>query len=51
LLLFYRCTLCAGEVQHLQVADHAWVAPAELEEYPLPPADARVVVRIRALDL
>ena len=51
LLLFYRCLLHAGEVQHLEVADHAWVAPAELEDYPLPPADAKVVARIRALEL
>ena len=49
LLLFYRCELRAGEVRHLQVADHAWVAPRDLDDYPLPPADERVVVRIRAL--
>ncbi len=51
LLLFYRCGLRAGEVRHLQVADHAWVAPSELDRYPLPPADERVVARIQALDL
>lgn len=51
LLLFYRCELRAGEVRHLQVADHAWVAPSELDEYPLPPADERVIARIRALEL
>ncbi|MGB8330360.1 MAG: 8-oxo-dGTP diphosphatase MutT [Polyangiales bacterium] len=51
LLLFYRCALRAGEVRHLQVADHAWVAPAELGDYPLPPADEGVVARIVALDL
>jgi 8-oxo-dGTP diphosphatase len=51
LLLFYLCSLRAGEVQHLHVADHAWVAPSALEEYPLPPADARVVARIRVLEL
>jgi len=49
LLLFYRCELRAGEVRHLQVADHAWVAPRDLDDYPLPPADERVVARIRAL--
>ena len=49
LLLFYRCELRAGEVRHLQVADHAWVAPEDLDEYPLPPADEGVVVRIQAL--
>lgn len=51
LLLFYRCALIAGEVQHLQVADHAWVAPTEIASYSLPPADARVVARIQALEL
>lgn len=51
LLLFYRCALRAGEVQHLQVADHAWVAPSALDRYPLPPADERVVEKIRALEL
>ena len=51
LLLFYRCALRSGEVQHLQVADHAWVAPDELDAYALPPADIGVVERIRALGL
>lgn len=50
LLLFYRCALRGGEVQHLQVADHAWVAPGDLDRYELPPADARVVACIQALD-
>ena len=49
LLLFYRCALRRGEVRHLQVADHAWVAPRDLESYPLPPADEGVVSRIKAL--
>ena len=51
LLLFYRCKLVAGEVQHLQVAEHAWVAPSELEHFALPPADERIVRRIRSLPL
>ena len=51
LLLFYRCKLVAGEVQHLQVAEHAWVAPSELEDFALPPADERIVRRIRSLAL
>ena len=49
LLLFYRCELRGGQVRHLQVADHAWVAPADLGRYALPPADERVVTRIRQL--
>jgi 8-oxo-dGTP diphosphatase len=51
LLLFYRCSLVKGEVQHLQVADHAWVAPSALDEYPLPPADVGVVRAIQSLGL
>ena len=51
LLLFYRCELRAGEVRHLQVADHAWVPPEDLGDYSLPPADERVVARIRSLEL
>ncbi len=51
LLLFYHCALMSGEVRHLQVAEHAWVAGAELGNYPLPPADERVVARIASLDL
>ena len=51
LLLFYRCLLVSGEVRHLQVADHAWVAPKELDRYDLPPADQRVIARIQGLEL
>ena len=50
LLLFYRCELRAGEVRHVQVADHAWVAPKDLGTFPLPPADEKVVTRIQALE-
>jgi mutator protein MutT len=49
LLLFYRCELRGGPVRNLQIADHAWVAPSDLDEYPLPPADERVVARLQAL--
>jgi len=49
LLLFYRCSIVSGEVRHLQVEDHAWVAPEELARYDLPPADARIIARIRSL--
>lgn len=50
LLLFYRCSLVSGEVRHLHVADHAWVEPKELGRYEFPPADARVIARIQALE-
>ena len=51
LLLFYRCELRSGEVQHLEIADHAWVTPADLDAYPLPAADVGVIARIRGLQL
>jgi 8-oxo-dGTP diphosphatase len=48
LLLFYDCALVRGEVQHVQVADHAWVTAAELDGYELPPPDARLVAKLKA---
>jgi 8-oxo-dGTP diphosphatase len=48
LLLFYDCRLRAGEVRHLGVADHAWVEPARLADYPLPPPDMRLIEKLRA---
>ncbi|MGB5812427.1 MAG: 8-oxo-dGTP diphosphatase MutT [Polyangiales bacterium] len=49
LLLFYRCAHIAGDVQHLQVADHAWVGRDRLDQYELPPADVGVVARVRSM--
>lgn len=46
LLLFYRCELVSGEVQHREIADHAWVSVAELRDYPMPPADEPVLAKI-----
>lgn len=48
LLLFYACRLVSGEVQHLEVADHAWCLPSEISRYALPPADVPVVQKILA---
>jgi 8-oxo-dGTP diphosphatase len=48
LLLFYDCRLRdpAAQVRHLGVADHAWALPSELERYPFPPPDARLVRKL-----
>ena len=52
LLLFYECRFAdpsAGtQVQHLGVAEHAWVLPTQLGDYPLPPPDARLVRKLEA---
>ncbi len=47
LLLFYACRLGArADVQHIGVADHAWVLPSELRRYPLPPPDEKLVRKL-----
>jgi 8-oxo-dGTP diphosphatase len=51
LLLFYGCRLGPRrDVEHRGVADHAWVRPRELRDYPLPPPDAKLVRKLEALD-
>ncbi|MDQ3033048.1 MAG: (deoxy)nucleoside triphosphate pyrophosphohydrolase [Myxococcota bacterium] len=47
LLLFYECRMPPEQtVQHLGVADHAWVLPQELRRYALPPPDERLVRKL-----
>ena len=48
LLLFYDCRVVGGELAHLGVADSAWVAPADLDDYELPPPDQRLVHKLQA---
>lgn len=49
LLIFYRCDIVEGEVRDLEVAAHAWATGEELDGYEFPPADERVVAKLRAL--
>lgn len=49
LLLFYRARIVAGEVRNLGVAAHTWATCDQLDEYEFPPADVRVLDRIRAI--
>lgn len=37
----FRCRLTGGEINHLRVHDHRWVAPHELDQYPFPAADQK----------
>ncbi|HEY3445652.1 MAG TPA: (deoxy)nucleoside triphosphate pyrophosphohydrolase [Myxococcales bacterium] len=37
----YRCRMVGGEIKHLRVHDHRWVAPADLDDYEFPPADQK----------
>lgn len=47
LLLAYHCQQLSGEIRNLEVAEHRWVAPAELGAYPILPADVPLVQRLQ----
>ena len=49
LLLAYLCELSDEPLRHLEVADHRWVKPDELDRYPLLPADRPLISRLQAL--
>ena len=42
----FRCTLVSGEVKHLRVHDHRWVAPGELDDYEFPAADQKTLEQL-----
>lgn len=46
-LHFFRCHLATGEPQPLGCRALAWVTAAELGHYEFPPADARLLERLR----
>ena len=48
ILLVYDCTLVGAEPQALEVAEFAWLTPAEVCELPLPPADEGVITRLKS---
>lgn len=47
-LRFFKCRLVNHEPQPLGCATCAWVGPDELSNFPFPPADARLLGRLRA---
>jgi 8-oxo-dGTP diphosphatase len=48
LILAYSCSWQSGTIEHLEVADHQWVAPNQLNDYSILPADLPIVARIQA---
>ena len=42
-LHFFRCAIASGLPRPLECADFRWVAPEELAQFPLPPADQPLV--------
>ncbi|MEE2785747.1 MAG: (deoxy)nucleoside triphosphate pyrophosphohydrolase [Myxococcota bacterium] len=47
ILLVYEAVIVSGELQRLGVADFQWMAPLDVIELELPPADAPVIERLR----
>lgn len=47
LLLAYHCQRLSGEIRNLEVAEHRWVAPADLGAYPILPADMPLIQRLQ----
>lgn len=47
LILAYWARPLATTIRNLAVADHCWVSPEQLDSYPLLPADAPLVARLK----
>ncbi|MGI5865537.1 MAG: 8-oxo-dGTP diphosphatase MutT [Myxococcales bacterium] len=45
----YRCRLVGGEIRHIKVHDHRWVAAEELDEYEFPSADQKTLEQLLEL--
>lgn len=43
LVMFYRCDSATKNVEHYQVADHAWIEPHQIGDYEILPADKEMV--------
>ena len=49
-LYFYEARILSGEPRKLEVADLAWVTPAEFDNYQFPEADLPLLNQLRGLD-
>ena len=47
LILAYACSWISGEIKHLEVADHRWVAPANLLDYDILTADQPIIKKLQ----
>lgn len=46
LILFYECRWLAGELRHLEVDAHCWIAPQDHNRYEILPADRPLFERL-----
>lgn len=49
LILAYDCRIVDGRIRNLEVAEHRWVAVAELDTLPVLPADAPITGKLQSL--
>ncbi len=47
LILAYHCAPIGGELRHIQVSDHRWVTPDDLDRYDILPADRPIIEKIQ----
>lgn len=47
LILAYLARPLENEIHHLGVADHRWVTPAQLSEFPILPADRPIIDKLQ----
>lgn len=47
LLLAYRCRLLELPIRNLGVAEHRWVSPEQLDDYPMLPADRPLIQKLQ----
>ncbi len=50
LILAYLCSWKSGNIEHLEVADHSWVAPEELLNFKILPADLPIIKKLQGLE-
>jgi 8-oxo-dGTP diphosphatase len=47
LILAFECRPLAGEIRHIEIADHRWVLPQELSRFDILPADLPIIAKLR----
>jgi 8-oxo-dGTP diphosphatase len=46
LILAYECLAVDGQIRNIEVAEHQWVLPTELPNYPILPADQPIIEKL-----
>lgn len=46
LILAYECLSCGGQIQNIEIAEHRWICPADLDLFPFLPADRPIIEKL-----